>query len=333
MKVIFFDLRDSEKEFFKSNSYSDLNITFFEEPLTRSTKLTDEQLDETDILVIYRSSILTKDILKKFKNLRIIATRSSGFNHIDLDFCTKNKIAVLNVDQYGEQGIAEYAFGLILALERNMKTAVLDVKNKAINHKSYEGKILQNLSIGIIGCGKVGHKLAEISHSFGMKALVSSYKDAPNFDEFCNVVSFNELLTTSDIIALHMPYTNETYQIIGQNEFNKMKNGVIIINTSSLDLIDINALYNNLKSGKISAAGLDVLDFDYTIGKKSRNMGTETMNTDENKKLASKIIGMPNVIVTPHLAYNTTDTINHILEQTFNNIRDCIKGMNTNRIC
>ena len=321
MKVLFFDLRESEKPFFDSNEFCDLDIEFFEESLGENTKLTAEQYRETDILCVYRSSILTKNILNKFPNLRIVATRSYNYNHIDLRYCKEKNIAVLNVGQYGEKAIAQYAFAMIIALERRIREAITDIRNNRVNPKLYEGKLLDKLTIGIVGCGIVGIELAKIARFFDMKVCVSSYKELPTFEKFCNIVPFEKLLAESDIIALHMPYTGENYQIIGKEEFEKMKNGVIIINTSCVDLLDIEALYNNLISGKVKGAGLDILDSDFMRGK-SKNLGKETMSTKENSKITTKLLEMPNVLITPHVAYNTTDTIDKVLEITINNIRD-----------
>jgi len=333
MKVLFFDYRESEKKYFENNFFQDFEITFYENSLNEKTKLSEKEYNNTDIICVYRSSLLTSDVIKKFKNLRIISTRSLSFNHIDIDYCAKNKISVIHTDQYGEEAIAEYTLCLIIALERKIKQAMLDIRNNTVNPKIYEGKNLKNLTIGIIGCGKVGIKLAKIAHNIGMKTLVSSYKEEPSFDKVCNVTSFDTLLATSDIITLHMPFTTDMYQIIGEEELSKMKDGVIIINTSCVDLIDIHALYRHIKTGKVKAAGLDILDSDFMKKTESRKIGNKTMSSKENKKISSKLIGMPNVIVTPHLAYNTIDSIDYILDITMNSIKDCIKGFNTNRIC
>ena len=187
-------------------------------------------------------------------------------------------------------------------------------------------------TIGIIGCGKVGIKLAKIADFFGMKVLVSSYKEEPKFDKFCNIVPFDTLLTDSDIIALHMPFTTSTYQILGEEEFQKMKKGVYIINTSCVDLINIEALYNGLMSGKIKGAGLDILDSDFSE-KSANKLTNETMSSKENSKISAKLLDLPNVIITPHIAYNTYEYIEYVLETTMNSIRDNLKGMNTNRVC
>lgn len=332
MNLLLFDLRESEKEFFEKNKFADFNISLKEEALTEDTKLTDEEYKNTCILSVYRSSILTDKVLKRFKNLRMIATRSHGFTHIDLDYCLKNRITVLNVEQYGEEAVAEFALGVIIDLTRKIKTAMIDIRKQNIEPKKYEGELLNKKTIGIIGCGKVGLKLAKIANYFNMTVLVSSYKESPQFEKVCNVVPFDKLLSESDIIYLHMPFTTENYQIIGEEEFYKMKNGVYIVNTSSVELLDLEALYNNLISGKIAGAGLDILESDYKIGK-TKELGGETMSTKKNHKITEKLLGMPNVLITPHLAYNTKEYINYVLEYTFNNIRDNIKGNYTNRVC
>lgn len=141
MKVLFFDLRESEKAFFESNNYCDFQITFREEALNEKTKLSDKEYTDTCALCVYRSSILSENILKNFKNLRVIATRSHGFTHIDLDYCNKNRIAVLNIEQYGEKAVAEYALGLIIALTRKIKPAIVDIHAHNVNPKKYEGTL------------------------------------------------------------------------------------------------------------------------------------------------------------------------------------------------
>ena len=333
MNILFFDLRESEKQFFVDNKYADFNISFKEDALTENTKLTDDEYENTCIICVYRSSILGEKVLKKFKNLRMIATRSHGFTHIDLDYCVKNRINVINVEQYGEEAVAEFALGVIIDLTRKIKTSMIDIRNKNVNPKKYEGELLNKKTIGIVGCGKVGLRLARIAHFFEMNVLVSSYKETPQFENVCNVVPFDTLLRQSDIIYLHMPFTTENYQIIGKDEIDKMKQGVYIVNTSSVELLNLEALYNNLKNGKISGAGLDILESDYKKGKISTPFGGETMSTYQNYKITEKLLEMPNVLITPRLAYNTKEYINYVLEIIFNNIRDNIKGNYTNRVC
>ncbi len=336
MNILFFDLRESEKPFFEHNKYSDFDINFKEESLNERTKLSDYEYENTCILCVYRSSILTEKVLKKFKNLRIIATRSHGFTHIDIDYCIKHRITVINTEQYGEEAVAEFALGVIIDLTRKIKSAMMDIRDGKIDPRKYEGELLNKKTLGIIGCGKVGLKLAKIAKLFDMKVLVSSYKESPQFENVCNIVPFNTLLAQSDIIYLHMPFTTENYRIIGDEEFKKMKDGVYLVNTSSVELIDLKALYKNLLSNKVSGAGLDILESDFIKGKTNifmPDLGGETMSTKQNYKITEKLLDMQNVLITPHLAYNTNEYIEYVLESTFNNIRNNIKGIYSNRVC
>lgn len=336
MKMLMFDFRDTEKEFFDNNKLVDFDLSFIGEPLNADYKLTEEQKLETDIISVFRSSNLTDKVLKQFKNLRIIATRSYGYGHIDLDYCIEHNIAVLNVEQYGEEAVAQYAIALIIVLVRNMLPAILDMKNHKINYKHYEGKKLNNLTLGIIGCGQIGSAVAKIANYFGMKLLIHSYMQNPELDSFCDFVSLDELLSESDVISLHLLYTGDNYHLIGKEEFEKMKDGVVFVNTARGELLDIKALYDNLVKGKVKAAALDVLECEFLSthpGELSNVIKDSESHCVETALVTQKLFNMDNVIITPHIAYNTHESVNYLLTKTFNNIRDYIKGVNTNRVC
>lgn len=336
MKMLMFDFRDTEKEFFDNNKLVDFDLSFIGEPLNADYKLTEEQKLETDIISVFRSSNLTDKVLKQFKNLRIIATRSYGYGHIDLDYCIEHNIAVLNVEQYGEEAVAQYAIALIIVLVRNMLPAILDMKNHKINYKHYEGKKLNNLTLGIIGCGQIGSAVAKIANYFGMKLLIHSYMQNPELDSFCDFVSLDELLSESDVISLHLLYTGDNYHLIGKEEFEKMKDGVVFVNTARGELLDIKALYDNLVKGKVKAAALDVLECEFLSthpGELSNVIKDSESHCVETALVTQKLFNMDNVIITPHIAYNTHESVNYLLTKTFNNIRDYIKGANTNRVC
>ncbi|MBD9223797.1 hydroxyacid dehydrogenase [bacterium] len=336
MKMLMFDFRDTEKEFFDNNKLVDFDLSFIGEPLNADYKLTEEQKLETDIISVFRSSNLTDKVLKQFKNLRIIATRSYGYGHIDLDYCIEHNIAVLNVEQYGEEAVAQYAIALIIVLVRNMLPAILDMKGHKINYKHYEGKKLNNLTLGIVGCGQIGSAVAKIANYFGMRVLIHSYMQNPELDSFCDFVSLDELLSESDVISLHLLYTGDNYHLIGKEEFEKMKDGVVFVNTARGELLDIKALYDNLVTGKVKAAALDVLECEFLSthpGELSNVIKDSESHCVETALVTQKLFNMDNVIITPHIAYNTHESVNYLLTKTFNNIRDYIKGVNTNRVC
>ena len=197
MKMLMFDFRDTEKEFFQNNELVDFDLSFIREPLNADFNLSEEQKNETDIISVFRSSNLTDKVLKQFKNLRIIATRSYGYGHIDLDYCIEHNIAVLNVEQYGEEAVAQYAIALIIVLVRNMLPAILDMKAHKINYKHYEGKKLNNLTLGIVGCGQIGSAVAKIANFLGMKVLIHSYMQNPELDSFNQNQLIDNLLSAN----------------------------------------------------------------------------------------------------------------------------------------
>ena len=336
MKMLVFDFRDSEREFFDKNNLKDFELTFIKEPLNNETELNEKILNDTVIISVFTTSSVTEDVLKRFKNLRIVSTRSSAHDHIDTDYCTKHNIAVFNIEQYGKNSVAEYAVSLILALVRNLLPAYFDMKNHSINHKKYEGRVLSSYTIGIIGCGAIGSAVAKIAHFFGMRVLIHSYMKNPELNGSCEFVQLDELLSESDIISLHLPYDGDNYHMISTEEFNKMKDGVYIVNTARGELLDIKALYDNLIKGKVAGAALDVLECEFIStykGEIASVIEDAEQHCIETALITQKLFNMDNVIITPHIAYNTREAVNYILDETFNLIRDYLKGENTNRVC
>ena len=321
--MLMFDIRETEKEFFENNDLVDFDLSFIEEPLNADFELTDKQKNETDIISVFRSSNLTDKVLEQFKNLRIISTRSYGYSHIDLDYCIEHNIAVLNVEQYGEEAVAQYAIALIIVLVRNMLPAILDMKDHKINYKHYEGKKLNSLTLGIIGCGQIGTAVAKIANFLGMRILIHSYMQNPELDSFCDFVSLDELLQESDVISLHLLYTGDNYHLIGAEEFAKMKDGVCFVNTARGELLDIKALYDNLVTGKVKAAALDVLECEFLSthpGELTNVINDSTSHCVEMALVTQKLFNMDNVIITPHIAYNTHESVNFLLTKMYKKI-------------
>ena len=335
MKMLMFDYRESEREFFENNEFKDIDITFFEGPLNEITELTEEQLSETDVISVFIHSNLTEEILSKFSNLRVVATRSTGYNHIDLKYCTDKHISVFNVEKYGQNAVAQFTMTLIMALVRNIIPAYLGMQKLQVNHSDYEGRNFDCMTIGIIGGGAIGGAVAKLAYSIGMKVLICSIDKDSELANIAEYTDFDNLLEISDIVSLHIPYEPENHHLLGEKEFKKMKNGVYIINTARGELIDTVALYENLQSGKIKGAALDVLECEYlTLSETSLSEIRETHSKCLPSVLATKkLLAMNNVIITPHIAYNTEESINVLLQTTFNNIRDFSKGMHSNQVC
>lgn len=335
IKMLMFDFRNSEKDFFKTNHQSDFDITFKRENLNENTKLTAKEKNETVILSVFTTSKITEKVINQFNNLQIIATRSTGYNHIDIETCRKKNIAVINISDYGRTSVAQYTIGIILAMIRNVIQSSNDVKNRHIDYEKYEGHDISNLILGVIGTGSIGSAVCEIANTLGMKIYAHDLKINKNINTFVKYVSLNDVLKNSNIITLHIPYQKEFHHLLSTKEFNMMQESSYIINTARGELIDTKALYDAIKSGKIKGAALDVLECEELLIS-NEDLNTELKNTSykclENALISQKLMEFDNVIITPHIAYNTKESIDKILKTMFFAIKNYFKGMHTNRI-
>ena len=151
IKMLFFDYREQEEKFFDSFNDSDFNITFYKNNLTEKTELTEEEYNETEVISVFVCSQVTEKLINKFKNLRIIATRSTGYNHIDIQACLERNISVVNVEAYAKSSVTQYTLGVILGLVRNIAPAMKDFQLDNIDYNKYTGYDLSELTLGIIG--------------------------------------------------------------------------------------------------------------------------------------------------------------------------------------
>lgn len=335
MKMLMFDFRDSEKEYFKNNPIHDLEIEFIEDSLNENTILTDEQKENTVIVSVFINSNLSKKILSQFKNLQIVTTRSTGYNHIDIEHCRNNNIAVINIPDYGKTSVAQYTIGMIITLVRNVFLASNDIKNKEIEYRNYEGRDLSTLSLGVIGTGSIGSAVCELANMFNMKIYAHDIRINDKIKDFVEYVCLDELISKSDIITLHIPYIKEFYHMLSEKEFKKMKDGVYIINTSRGELIDIEAMYENVKDGKIKGVALDVIECEYLNYEKKqfkKALDSSSEKCLKNTLIIDKLINFDNVIITPHIAYNTQESIMNILDTMFKSIKRHYNGDFTSRV-
>jgi len=278
-----------------------------------------ETLSEADIVkecadaVILSCFITTKisrTVVEKLPKLKLIATRSVGFDHIDLDICKERGIAVVNVPDYGSHVIAEHVFALLLSTVRHIPEGDLRVESGTFDYHGLRGMSLRNKTMGIIGTGKIGRRVAQIARGFGMRILAADQCRSLELVDLLDVkyVPFEELLAQSDIITLHMPATEETFHIINAKAFAQMKDGVILINTARGTLIDSRALIDAVKSGKVAYALLDVLEHE--------------QNFEENKEL----ISTPHVITTPHIAFFADESMHNMYLDCFQSIEQWTQG-------
>ncbi len=297
------------------------DVDFHEGPLASYPELAD--LDAT-VLCTFIESHIGEAEMSRFPALKLIATRSTGFDHIDLAAAKARGIAVANVPFYGENTVAEFAFALLLALSRRIIDADERVRSGTFSPTGLRGFDLAGKTIGIIGTGHIGAHMIRMAQGFGMK--VNGYDAFPNADLSHTLnftyVSLPELLAQSDIITLHVPYNKDTHHLINKENIGMIKKGAYLINTARGAVVETNALIDALKNGVLAGAALDVLEEEQNL----RNNKSEI--SVENHYL----IEHPRVIVTPHLAFNTQEAFERILNTTIENIQHFAEGAPTNLV-
>lgn len=340
IKMLMFDFRDEEQEYFDREKAEDFDIIFFKESLNSETvqNLPYEVRQNATVISVFIESKIDKEVIDLFPNLMIISTRSTGFNHIDLEEAKKQNIKVLNVENYGKTGVMQYTFGLILTVMRKIYVAISDIKNLDKDNSKYVGRDLNKLTLGVIGTGTIGAGVCMIANVFGMKVFAYDLVKKNGLIENYNVqyVPKDVLLKNSDIVTLHVPYNENSYHFISKNEFEMMKNTSYLINVARGELVDTNAMYEAILDNKIAGCALDVIECENSgvfCEKKNGIEASECVSEccDINS-IIKKLVKMPNVLITPHIAYKTQDAIDYILKITMISIKDNLKGGHTNKI-
>ena len=332
MKIVFFDVDKLTGQYLKTRPACKCNIILLENSIETMTDEQYEQIKDAAVISVFvhSSEVMGEKLLSKFPSLKLIATRSTGYDHIDLNYCKSRAISVVNVPKYGEATVAEYTLGLLLNVSRKIITARNDMFDGVYKVKRYTGFDLYGRTIGIIGTGAIGRHVIKLAKGFGMNVLAYDLYPNEEFQRIYNInyVSLDELYAGSDVISLHAPSTKENYHLLNDGAFSKMKDGVIIINTARGDLIDGEALYRNILSGKVGGAGLDVLENEDFIIHDDIMLEQENMNMNFaiNTIVNAKLLKHKNVIVTPHVAFNSADAVHRILETTIKNIESFADG-------
>lgn len=329
MKIVLFDVSKHEEQII-SPFLEGLEVSFFEE------KLTEENVSlakDAEVLSVFINSPVSKNIIDSLPNLKLICARSAGFDHIDINYAKEKGIKVVNIPAYGPQTVAEFAFALLLALSRNVYKAVHQTKNEgSFDTQSMRGFDLYGKTIGVIGTGRIGKHSIKIAKGFGMRVLAYDLYPDQNFakENDFEYKDLDSVLKESDIITLHAPYTKENYHLINKDKISLMKKGVYIINTARGELIDTEALLCGINDGIVAGAGLDVLEGERTLKNEVEILSSahKMQEVLDYKTLleARALIDMPNVFVTPHIAYYSNEAEREILSITASNIKDFIKG-------
>lgn len=332
MQIAFFELEDWEQAELSKGLFEAHTLFLSAEPLT-ARNLADVQ--GAEIISVFVYSSLNRAALENLPNLKFIATRSTGFDHIDLAYCHMRGIQVSNVPSYGENTVAEHTFALILALSRNIHKAFVHTLAKEIPFQELRGFDLAGKTLGVIGAGRIGLHTIKIAKGFGMEVVAFDVRHEPLLAEVLNFryVSLDELLGVSDIISLHCPYSPKTHHLIHTGNVRKIKPGALLINTARGGLIDPAALTQALDDGILAGAGLDVLEGEELL-KDERQILAQPLAQDKLRTLLlnHSLLSRDNVVITPHIAFNSQEAVQRILSTTMENVRAFLRGQPQNLV-
>lgn len=307
-KIAHFDTPIWQQEILK-NSLGEYDNTFY-----TNAEITEEnikKISDIDMLTVFVHTSVTKEILQKFKNLKLIITRSTGFDHIDSEYCKEKGITVASVPGYGSETVAEYTFGFIMNIAR--KYTELNIRSKAGNYEFSDlmGFDLSGKTIGVIGAGKIGRNTLQIASGFDMNLIAHDiYEDKDASAKIgYKYVDIDTLLSTSDIISLHTPLNDYTANLLSHSNLLKVKKGAVLINTARGDLIQNVDLLWALENGVFSAVALDTIQDEKLV----------LANTPND--IQKQILQNPAVIFTPHSAFYTKEAVTRILNTTVENIK------------
>lgn len=314
MKIAVYNSRDDEKELFEKYSKK------FQVSLQHISKAPSiEHVKEAEgctCLNITTDSMITKEMLDAYYDLgiRFISTRTIGYEHIDVKYAHKLGILVGNV-AYSASSVADYAIMLMLMVLRKAKHIMYRSLGQDYAITAIRGRELPNMTVGIVGTGKIGTTLIKHLQGFGCTILAYSKHPDKALEKMVTFVDLDTLYADSDIISLHVPATPENTHMVNKETICKMKDGVVIINTARGPLIDSTALIEALESGKVAGAGLDVIEGDRAIY--YRDCKYKTIPHREMAILNA----MPNVLMMPHMAFYTDQAVDDMVR---NSLESCM---------
>ena len=331
MNIAFFEIEEWEKPFIE-RKLSGHTITFS----TASLHVDSLDLESIEILSIFIYSTISPEILTKMPNLKMIVTRSTGFDHIDLKACAEKNVIVTNVPEYGTQTVAEHTFALLLALSRKIIPSIENTRKSDFTLDGLRGFDLYKKTIGVVGAGNIGQAVIRIAKGFGMDVLVfSRHQNIELAKELGFMyVDLAHLYQVSDIITFHVPLTNETTHMISKETLPKLKKGVIILNTARGGILETEAILMGLEQKVISAAGIDVLEEECFV-KEERQLLTEQFIKEcdlRTQLLNHVLLTKENVLVTPHNAFNSQEALQRILDVTVENMVSFAQGKVINTV-
>ena len=331
MKIGFFETEAWERNYLEK-AFANHRLVFESKPLT--AEVVGDVID-CDALSTFIYSPLKSDLLARFSNLKLVATRSTGYDHIDLEYCKRKGITVCNVPTYGIYTIAEHTFALILALSRKLIPSADRTRRGNFTLEGLRGFALAGKTLGIVGFGHIGKRVAQLGKAFGMNVVVNTrHPEKVPPEARVQFVNLPTLLSQADIVSLHVPLTAETKHLINRDNIRLMKKGSILINTARGAVVETEAILLALEQGILAGAGLDVLEEECVLKEERALLAGEFLKTCDLKTqlLNHVLLTKDNVVITPHNAFNSGEALQEILEITVANIEAWQAGKQQNTV-
>ncbi len=323
MKTIHFEVTGPDQSLMSHNGAQTFSETLSMETVSLSK--------DAEIISVFVNSVIDTALLDALSSVKLIITRSVGFDHIDVAYAKTKGITVCNVPGYGSRTVAEFTFALLLSLSRKVTASSEQIKLKNdwdMSH--FEGFDLYGKTLGVVGTGRIGQNVIQIAKGFNMNVIAT---DAfPNYDKAHELgfkySSLNELLAVADVVTLHVPATPETHHLINSENIKLFKPGALVINTARGDVIDPEALIYGLNEKILGGAALDVLEGEHELKEESEFLMAGHPGPEQLKILLEDHVLMDydNVIITPHIAFNTKEARKEIINITLKNIEQFING-------
>ncbi len=324
MKILFFSTKSFEAPYLEGARKQFLQTNYTQMRLSLETVNMSKGYDAVSVFTADDVSASVVEALKK-NGVGFIAIRAAGFDNVDIDKASESGIRVANVPAYSPNSVAEHAVGMMLTLDRKLILANKQVHDQNFTLDNLIGFDLYEKTAGIIGTGKIGSVVARILHGFGSRLLAFDLKKNEELETNCHVryTNLDDLCSTADIITIHTPLNESTRYMINKSLLQRMKKGVMLINTSRGGLINTGDLIEFIESGHIGYFGMDV--YEKEQGLFFYDHSGKPLNDDMLKKL----MVMPNVLITPHQAFATKEALTNIAETTFYTIERWARGLHS----
>ncbi len=328
MKILFYDTKNYDRESFDAalKSHSGIEIEYITSDLDPRTAALANGFDAVCAFVSSNVNATVLDILHE-AGIRLVLLRCAGYNNVDLEKAAELDICVMRVPGYSPEAVAEHAMALALACNRRLYKAYNKVRENDFSLSGLMGFNFYGKTAGIIGTGKIGAAMCRICRGFGMKVIAYDVYENPALKDFVTYVTLDELLAQSDLISLHCPLMDSTYHMIQLDTIRKMKDGVILVNTSRGALVRTQDLIEGIRLHKFAGVGLDVYE------EETKNVFEDRSDEILEHSTTARLLSFPNVMITSHQGFFTREALEAIAETTLQNAMDFAAGKsNSNQV-